>query len=73
MCKLESKNFSTSQTIFVIDSLSRPLLGLPAIEALQLVEWIDAVEVTEERLKIYFKSIHWTGKSRRKLLHSLKN
>lgn len=53
-CKLESKDSTTSQPVFVIDSLSRPLLGLPAIEALQLVEWINAVESTEEMFRKKF-------------------
>lgn len=60
MCKLESKDGTTSQPVYVIDSLSRPLLGLPAIEALQLVEWIDAVESTEDRLKKKFPKV-FTG------------
>ncbi len=60
MCKVESKDLSTSQTVFVIDSLSRPLLGLPAIEALQLVERIDAVELPEERFKNKFPKV-FTG------------
>ncbi len=57
MWKLESKDSTTSQPVFVIDSLSRPLLGLPAIEALQLIERIDAVELPEERFKKKFPKV----------------
>lgn len=63
MCKLESKDSTTSQSVFVIDSLSRPLLGLPAIEALQLIERIDAVELPEERFKKKFPKV-FTGLGR---------
>lgn len=36
--RLESKDKNPIQPIFVIDNLARPLLGLPALTALHLVE-----------------------------------
>ncbi|KAL6459873.1 hypothetical protein MHYP_G00316320 [Metynnis hypsauchen] len=46
-CSLESKNRDSSQPVFVIDNLARPLLGLPALTALHLVERMEEIDTPE--------------------------
>ena len=53
--KLESKDKKTTQSGFVIDNLARPLLGLPALTALHLIERVDAVEEQGEKEGEVFK------------------
>jgi hypothetical protein len=55
--KLESKDKSAIQPVFVIDSLARPLLGLPAIEALQLIERVSELEDPGEVFKNKFPKV----------------
>ncbi|CDQ60651.1 unnamed protein product [Oncorhynchus mykiss] len=55
--KLESKDESAIQPVFVIDSLARPLLGLPAIEALQLIERVSELEDPGEVFKNKFPKV----------------
>lgn len=55
--KLESKDKSAIQPVFVIDSLARPLLGLPAIEALQLIERVSELEDPGEVFKKKFPKV----------------
>lgn len=43
-CQLKSEKGATTQPVYVVDLLVRPLLGLPAIEALHLVERLNVVE-----------------------------
>ena len=47
--KLESKDKNTTQSLFVIDNLARPLLCLPALTVLPLIERVDAVENQGEK------------------------
>ncbi|KAL6483174.1 hypothetical protein MHYP_G00080460 [Metynnis hypsauchen] len=46
-CSLESKNRDSTQPVFVIDNLARPLLGLPALTALHLVERMEEIDTPE--------------------------
>lgn len=45
---LESKDKKSCQPVFVIDNLARPLLGLPALTALRLVERMEKIDTLEE-------------------------
>jgi hypothetical protein len=55
--KLESKDKSAIQPVFIIDSVARPLLGLPAIEALQLIERVSELEDPGEVFKNKFPKV----------------
>ena len=51
--KLEIRNKTTEQDVYVVAKLMRPLLGLPAIEALTLVKRVHTVQVGEDFMKSY--------------------
>jgi hypothetical protein len=55
--KLESKAKSAIQPVFVIDSLARLLMGLPAIEALQLFERVSELQDPGEVFKNIFPKV----------------
>lgn len=61
--QLESKDKSAIQPVFVTDSLARPLLGLPAIEALQLIERVSELEDPGEVFKKKFPKV-FSGQGR---------
>lgn len=46
---LESKDRMSTQSVFVIDSLARPLLGLLALTELWLVEQMEKIDTLEEK------------------------
>lgn len=56
-CQLKDKNGTVTQPVFVVDSLVRPLLGLPAVEALRLVERVDEREDPGEMFKNRFPTV----------------
>lgn len=43
----------TEQDIYVVNNLTKPLLGLPAIRALTLVKRVHTVQVGEDIIKCY--------------------
>lgn len=46
---LESKDQNSTQPVFVIENLARPLLGLPALTASHLVEPMDEINTLGEK------------------------
>lgn len=46
--QLSIENRETEQDIYVIDKLSKPLLGLPAIEALTLIQRLHTVKAEQD-------------------------
>ncbi|XP_042148913.1 uncharacterized protein K02A2.6-like [Ixodes scapularis] len=50
LARLQWQGRTSSQRLYVIDSLSVPLLGLPAIEALKVVQFLGAVDAPETTL-----------------------
>ena len=44
---LTSKEKATKQQVYVVDELTKPLLGLPAIMALKLVKRVHTVDAME--------------------------
>lgn len=51
--KLESKDKKTTQSVFVIDNLARPLLGLPVLTALHLIERVEEQEEKEDPREVF--------------------
>lgn len=51
--KLSYKQFTTHNDIFVIDRLQQPLMGCPAVEALNLLSRIDIVSSSEKFVSLY--------------------
>lgn len=62
-CQLKCRKGIVSQPVFVVDSLVRPLLGLPAVEALQLVERVDELQSPGEMFRQKFPAV-FTGLGR---------
>ena len=54
------KDCTSTQTLFVIRNLKTNLLGLPAIQALQIVQRLDAVEAQEQSIREQFPKL-FTG------------
>ena len=47
----------TTQEVFVVTGLSKPLLGLPAIEALHLIQRIEEVREAQEDFKAAYPTV----------------
>jgi len=54
---LSAKGHSAAQEVYVLTGLSKPLLGLPAIEALHLVQRIEEVRDTPDDYKAAYPTV----------------
>lgn len=54
---LSAKGNSATQEVFVVTGLSKPLLGLPAIEALHLIQRIEEVRDAQEDFKASYPTV----------------
>ncbi|XP_061906727.1 uncharacterized protein K02A2.6-like isoform X2 [Entelurus aequoreus] len=57
---LTAKGKTTRQDVYVVNGLSKPLIGLPAIKALDLVRRVDTVETQQKDFKALFPTV-FTG------------
>ena len=55
--KLTIKESTTEQDIYVVAGLSKPLLGLPAIEALTLIQRLHTVQAQLENVKTQYPTV----------------
>lgn len=55
--KLMIKKRTTEQLIYVVEGLAKPLLGLPAIEALGLIKRLHTVEAQQEDVKAQYPKV----------------
>lgn len=55
--KLTIKKKKTEQVIYVVGELSKPLLGLPAIEALILIWHLNTVQAQQEDVKAQYPTV----------------
>ncbi|KAJ8356744.1 hypothetical protein SKAU_G00195380 [Synaphobranchus kaupii] len=55
--KLCIKETTTEQDIYVVAGLSKPLLGLPAIEALTLIQRLHTVQAQQESVKAQYPTV----------------
>ena len=51
--KLSYKQFTTHSEVFVVDGLQQPLIGRPAIEALNLLSRINIVSSSDKFVSLY--------------------
>ena len=57
---MEYKDRATTQTVYVVQKLATPLLGLPAISDLKLLHIVDRVRVLESHMKKQYPKV-FTG------------
>ncbi len=55
--KLTIKKRSTEQLVYAVGDLSKPLLGLPAIDALRLIRCLHTVEAQQKDVKFQYPTV----------------
>lgn len=55
--ELSIENRTTKKDIYVVEELSKPLLGLPAIKALRLIKRVHSVQAQQRDLKAQYPTV----------------